>query len=423
MTGEGEDRAVRLPLQTGAGALRDLLAAGALGVLLLTLTAATMGGALYGGVLRAEFGLAVGLWVAGTALGTQGIRALVGGISSARTHRASDLVVRADGIRIVGGRRHGLSATWTRIEPSRCSIEPAITGQSLAFVGGAKYRQVLFLALDGHPVAVAESADAAEDEALEGAFATIRAGCGAGEQPAHTSGPPRCVICAGCGAPAAIDDVPSMPCPFCSTPVTIPDDVRQRLRAARDQSALGAQIERAVEQVLDQPGADRTNLLILLAGIAAGLMACALVVATVLVIGFGARVSPWASLAGAGFGATTGLVLLAYAHVADRRGLRTLVLGFTARSTPTGAQCRRCAAPLPARQPAPRRRSSVARCVYCDAENVLAPGAAHTSALRSADAELRDLVGRLRTTKTLLGLGAVASFTVAAAGFGAFWAA
>lgn len=406
---------MRLPLQTGAGALRDLLAAGVLGTLLLLVTCTLMGG-MAAAVMSLELTATIVCWGVSAACGAQAIRTLAGGISSAQTHRASDLVVQPYGIQIVGGRRHGLDVLWERIDAKRCSVEPAITGTSLAFVGGARYRQALFIAVDGDAIAVAESADEAEDQALEGAFAAIRRGCGVhADAPSGGPGAPRGITCASCGAPTAIDDVPSMPCAFCGQAVTVPEELRRRIREAREHAALSTEVERAVERILDQPGADRTNLVIVLAGTAGGAAMLATMTAPLFVIALHANLASTAMGALAGLSLTAGLILLAHAFVSDRCGLRALMLGFTAKPSAAGADCRRCSAPLPAQHASGSRPPLVARCVYCGVDNILAPGVERDVAdVRSVNVELRDAVQTLRRTKGLFALGVLACLGLAA---------
>lgn len=340
------------------------------------------------------------------------LRALFGGWSSALTHRASDIILSREGVEIVGGRRNGLRSSWEQIDPKRSSLDDAVTGTVLAFLGATKYRRALFLAIDGDLVLIAESGDLAEDQALQAVLDAVHGVFGVVSEELSRKASTLAISCPACGAAAPAENRDSVTCAFCKATVPIPAEARRRLREASDRESHRPEVERATARVLAQAGGVRTNLFTLLAALACSVASFQAVGAVLAVSFFG--LDPLVALSSFGFLAALALAwsLVAHAHVADRRGLRELLLVFTAHTDASGgAKCRGCTAPL-----AVTVGSLVATCSHCGVDNLMAPGVGPSAAsLRHAGGKLEDVLAAVRGRRVSSFAGAALAIALACA--------
>jgi hypothetical protein len=343
---------VRLPLQTGASALRDVVAAAAAAGVLFWLGVAIGALGIMSGVQeKSAASFLGGPWVGLIVMGF-GLARLSGGLSSARTHRASDCEIDDEGFTIRGGRKDRQNARWADLLPDHCSIEDATAAALGWSFGGSRYTRAFFVRFGGEPNLVAETAEDDEERSASALVEAIAARAGAAEQPPDTE---LVATCRACGAPALPDDADEVACSFCSARVAIPAEVRARIRDSVRLAETRAALERTVGKLLDQPGATRINLGL---AIAAFTLTAAAIGAPVL-----GYVAPRGGivLVAAAIAAYAGV----RAQIERRRALREIVLGFAARTDARGVgRCRRCLGALPAGS------TVVSPCAWCGAANV-----------------------------------------------------
>jgi hypothetical protein len=340
-------RSFRLPLATGASAVRSLaIPVGffqllAFGPLFLPLPDWIVYPV---GVLWAVWFFAV-------------VVALVEGFR----RRASDIELSADGIAIRGGPSRGFRVTWKQIDPRRCEV---ITRAGAEGTIGR-------LILDGREVATAEVEE--ERRSFEALVDTVRAML----EEATSDAPPRArrrrpdvLLCDACGAPVALRDDAEVPCRYCGARVPIPDARREQIRALSLLETSRLRCEQLLRVLLGQPGAGFTNLLVLVATpplILGGPLA-AILFNEFYETRHVFRWTHGVSLFVCGVAFTYGLSLLVQAQVVGRAALRLVALRFHA--TPPAREgdpfeCRVCGAPL---SEGPEK--VVVLCAYCRAENI-----------------------------------------------------
>ena len=310
--------------------------------------------------------------------------------------RASDCFLDTDELRIDGGKYDGFRIGWSAIVASHSRVD---------------YEGVLWLNLGEISVPIAVAVDDDERHSLGVMVQAIRS------RETERSGaivprPPvvdahlqiAVIVCPSCGAPSGIDDVPQVRCHDCGVAVPVSDEMRSRIRAARDLRRDRGTIDALVEKLLNQPTASRVN----------GMLV-ALAALMIWWLPLPAMVHRWSWMA---VTCALGLVLgaLANAVIADRRAVRLVTLDFAARASNEegGAdRCRRCGAPLP---PAVDG-GIVVSCVYCTAENVLGvdvrDGERET---RSAATSLEEALHDRKRARWRARLMVVASFAIAGAG-------
>jgi hypothetical protein len=159
--------------------------------------------------------------------------------------------------------------------------------------------------------------------------------------------------CPSCGIWLEPVDQPKTRCRSCDADCPVPDDLRQRVRAALLVSAEWRRNDALVARVLAYPGARRINLAIY----GGACIVVLLIPVTVWTPGLSVFAVP----------SLVALLGVARAQVADRSAARYLAVHFAARS-PQGADqphaCRNCGAPLTR---APVEGHLVVRCIYCEA--------------------------------------------------------
>lgn len=313
--------------------------------------------------------------------------------------RACDVLLDRESLRFDGGPASGERLCLDDLELGGCSIEDG----------------VLYLALrDGTRRAVACATDADERDSLAVLLAAIRVRTGP-----RQSGPARgegasLLCCAGCGAAVAPDERPLVECAHCGEQVTVPAPLRERLRALRQAAASHRAADRAVERLLQQPGAGGANLVILVGALA---LLVLWPVSTLLpLVSFAEAASAsflW--LSSLLLGATLLILAVERVVIADRQALRAVVTGFAACAPERGAErattpsrCRRCAAPLPLGP------GVVVRCLFCGAANVLGVDVhAGAAAARSQVAELESVLSARRAARLRRGLALLAALGLA----------
>ncbi len=331
-------RQVRLPVETGSSAITTLI----VGTIVVFAIAGGMV-AFMESAGPAWRGLTFLFWIGAlwfTALGF---------LSFAFQRRAADVHIDEEGIYVDGGPHHGFH--WDRgtilLEGTRVEQKE----------GRAKF--FLDLGTDIR-IPLAESSKPEDIASMKALAATLHAWVqGASPQtPAPQSPEAALLVCANCGAPIAPTDQPASSCGLCGHSTPMPDEIAEKVRAARMLPADRARSENLVRTLLRQPGAHSVNLLLTLLGFVL-FAALPFTLAT-----FGVWLFVVLALA------SLALVFFVRLVVSNRRALRLMELNFRARAPSCeGApwSCRRCGAPLSS----PGDEDTVARCVYCGADNLL----------------------------------------------------
>ena len=341
-----------------------------------------------------ELGITLGLMVI-LGLGTLGLGLVGFAIKHVRLAlklRPCDVLVGPRGLHIEGGRHRGPEIAWGELVPAGCAIaEEQVRRLTLAFillrslsliVGVAMREEVNFAPAPVVRVwrlrievrgrgrfVLAEAESELERDSLQALLACIRAMCAGPSDtpPAHDHD---VLACPSCGAPAPAADAACVACAYCATPVEVPADVRERVRASEQTRASERQTNRRVQQLLDQPGAHATNLTYALAAVPMALAWPAVV--AVAVVQARAGVMSFTSVAPLvvfPLAIVLGSFTLLRARLVNRIALRLLTLGFAAREPGRpGAPhlCRRCGGAL-----VTHPHEVVARCIFCRADNIL----------------------------------------------------
>ena len=398
---------VRIPLQLGNSAVLGRLRASALflpSLVLLFAWIAVPGwiGGWADDTLGDPFGSILGMLalLPGLALG---VLAIVGmafaseGADDATKQTPSDLVLTRGSVKVEGGPHDGVTIAWRQlgsvvVEQNAKSDAGAMLRMFAAIL---RFLRLGALAQRLHAEAwelkvgdrVLGSAVArGEVESLRLLAQTLLA---LAEEPKSSAPPspssPEVIACPGCGGAATPADLPHVKCRFCDREVEMPAQIRERIRA-HAQVRGAARHERTIRRLLDQPGAAWAGRWLRLgATIMRFAWPLALVVLLTLVIMNGQEEDELPRIvlresqpypfgrdlllsAGLAFACFAGVTVALDAYFANRRALRLVTLDFGA-TPPSRAgaswSCRVCAAPLPDSE------RMLARCVYCDAENVL----------------------------------------------------
>jgi hypothetical protein len=428
------EAAVRLPLQIGTSSLWSLARGSAT---LLPGLAIVVGGLF---VLVEVWTVACAILVLG------GLLVWFAGMHLylAARARPSDVLLDGRGLRIDGGVHHGRAIPWAHVDPARCALETQqVKRYTLLRIFGNFFAVLLSLLArgnrffwiepalidiaklsvglrDGSKVVVAEAERPVEKESLEALFDAIRssgwhethAGQAASPAPVpaargrnrHTAMGLQVLICMRCGGIAAPEDKPQVVCRYCQSPVAVPPDLQERIRAANQVAAGRGTSDRLVGKLLQQPGAKRTGTRLFAAAVPMMLawpaaLAAIAVEASANALGFGSAVElllfPIAVI--------LGLFFILRAKLADRFALRLLTLDFGAQRPARAGDphtCRQCDAPLPERP-----GSVLVRCVYCGADNVLGLDLRRDAGKATREASsLEDALAKRTKERTLWGL-------------------
>jgi hypothetical protein len=298
---------------------------------------------------------------------------------------ASDVILDATGLRVVGGPHHGLALRWDELDPAAIELlelrEMRVTGRRLmrSIASLLVYEETDLAPDPGDPTAqlwvgtragrrlrLGCGADADEVCSLRALHATLRDRVTPG--PLVDDAPPMAVRCPTCAAPARPSEQPVVACTFCHSPIGMPKELRERLAAHSELGATLGSVERLVTRLARLPSAR----------LAAFVSSAVFVVVALLnvILGVSFLRLALAGSAGAfalGLLATTTGVMVAAAWqfgarlVVDRQALGAIGAHFGARAPRRegeGWGCRNCGAPLP------DGPGAVLRCGYCDAENI-----------------------------------------------------
>jgi hypothetical protein len=382
---------VRLPLQIGTSSLWSLARCSATllpGLGLLPVGLLVMASGSGGSNVKAGLGVMV-IAVLLTIFSVMHIRLSI-------RNRPSDVLLTKDGIQIEGGPYGGRRYTWAELnefpsnlfdtEESRITILGIL--RSLATRDGEMGMsdiRVLKLQLrlaNGEEMIVAEAERPIEQDSLRALHDSLRSGNWRGDKqkdPRQGAMQARAkqqqqgihvLTCQQCGAAVAPDDKPSATCRFCRFQMAVPHETQERVRAARQVSGARAVTEKLIVGLLQQPGADRTNKLLLFFGIPM-MLVWPLAFAIGAVRGLLRDIEfidfLWLGL----FPLATILALffVLRAQLADRQALRLLTLNFGAKEPARPGDpytCRSCDAPLP-----DSPGNVVVKCAYCAADNIL----------------------------------------------------
>ncbi len=309
-------------------------------------------------------------------------------LSLALSERPADVVLAADGLRVVGGKNGWLFRAWKDIRPD----EVKVVGRhdsALELLGSEQSRNTdNFWELKIGDLVLASAEDAPERQSLEALCDSIKASAkrvhdeAAGV--AAPSGKTTELHCTNCGAPATPADQQWVQCRFCSGWVQISEDIRSRIRAVMTRDANRRESEKLVDKLLRQPGALRANLAILVAALPS-LAVWPLIMGISAVLYVLCFFHFWNGLllTLAAFATIRGMFFLTRGQLTDRQALRLLTLHFSARAPARQGEphrCRACNAPL-VEPPG----SVLVACVYCGAENVLGLDARHEAKDQSSE--------------------------------------
>lgn len=293
--------------------------------------------------------------------------------------RASDVVLSAAGVEIVGGPRGGRRLAWSEIDAARSEL--IVSDEVLSTRGTVDVARLVLALAGGDTLLLAEAQTAEERASLEALLASLRSSRWRSTDPAARvavpADAPRILDCAACGAPAEPTDADDVGCAHCGARVAVPAELRARIRAAHAAAHGSREAHADVAKLLDQPSARTVNRRLLA------------VAANALILGV-------VSLALGGPGAyvaSVGVVLVVFtalvSAVGRRRAYRAVVHLGAIEPDRRGAphMCRRCHAPLPH-----AAQTIVVACLHCQAANVLGldlrreahERACATSELRSA---------------------------------------
>jgi hypothetical protein len=403
-----ERRPLRLPLQTGESALRDLYFCAAAFVPGLLVIAGAVG--MFAWFTTASDAtntiaawMSTGPYLAMAAAG--GLRLMAKAalrLSRAVHHRPADLALDAVGVYLVDGPHAakfvGVTA-WKDAAAERWRVSE-IQDAFCLVTGPAAGRMVM-----------AEAYQLDEATSLRAIAALVDAVAHDATQPALLVPHTWTLTCAACGAATKPDDVPTVPCVYCQATVVVPNADRGRIRAARALATSQQVTRRLVKRFLAQPSARRVN-------------AFAIVIMPVMLLAWPTALGMLAWLEFTGrldWRAAVALPMLLVsilwfgralgnAVIAGRRALQSIVVGTNAVQSSNGdPECRLCCAPLEGNGP-------VEVCRFCGAPNLLGinyPSAARASLER--ERSLRDALQRAaeRRRVALLELGlAVAGLVV-----------
>ena len=343
-------RAIRIPLEVGISAVNHLT----LGALCISLGVAVIVGSLVVVIATHFQGLAILQFAFyGGLVFAFGARQWSFGWDA----RPADIVLEGSGFRVDGGPHHGLAFEWHEIKT--CTLRKQSTEDNAP--------SGLWLDDD---LCIAEADDYDEVRSLEETAEAISSCLTStyGRAPPARRATTGEIACPNCGAPASPSMEDVVACLRCGAAVSMPPDVRDRVRAALDLPAAERRVDRLVTKLLDQPGAQSTMLVLL---VSLGLLASAWPL-TVWAYVRSYQMHRLSVELGFVLAALPVLLVLdgyflSRLRMVDRRALASLVTGFGARPPAQAGdppRCRSCWAPLR------NVDQTVVRCVFCNASNI-----------------------------------------------------
>jgi hypothetical protein len=300
--------------------------------------------------------------------------------------RASDLLVFRDRLRVEGGSDHGLEVAWSAVYEPWAGVSDGHSSRlvlwkvpltAIALVGGEgvdPYAKLpiwrLWVRFDGKEHILAESDRPEEARSLRAAAATIAA-IAAGKR--HTETSPQLgtehANCSSCNAPLLPDDAAQVECRYCHQIVELPAKFRERAAGVKSMEGARSKMKRRIEALLEQPGATRSNLWLLVLSLvmfAAWPIGWGVLAQHTLANGFHLIDLPYLA---APLAAVLGGFLFARARLADRRAMQLLTLGYGALAPEREGEpskCRRCLGPLP-----DAGLGAVSTCRYCGSDSIV----------------------------------------------------
>lgn len=284
----------------------------------------------------------------------------------ARGQRPSDLMLAGDGFEIHGGLHHGERIAWAEL--TKVALEVGKQSKS-SDEDDSDLKQLCVYRADKR-FELAAAADAGEQESLSELARTLEAGRGGlreyKKRKAKQEDALELVVCPACAAVVAPVDAETATCAFCQAKVPMRDDLRQKIRDARD---VSRRPDADVAKLLDQPGAERLARFLAIASVfilPAWPAVIALGTFNYLNGTFTVASVVWLLLSM--LACVFGVFGLARAQLVDRTALRLVALDFGAIPQGPGKPylCRQCHAPLD-----PKVEEVLVRCVFCDSSNVL----------------------------------------------------
>jgi len=377
-----------MPLSVGAGAARQLLTA-----TLSVVPVEWAGDNLYyfghhwladGGGWNAGFFLVAGVLLAIAGVGVLWAMACV---EEAWTERPSDLLFTPEGVTVEGGPHNGWFVPWSELDREGTRIQNNFL--ELRTVGGQE--RIL-----------ARARFSTEQQSLAALVQTLKESrYDADPKPAEGA---RTFACHQCGAPLRPDDADEVECAYCSTVCAVPEELRERIRAARTVRTVHDPLEAKVRALLRQPGARRARIRLSIAGgaiVAVTLLGTALQIYQHIHTGALTFSSVWSiwlfPLAFAG-----GVFLLLRASLVDRFALGLLTLGNGARRGPGGTLlCHQCGAALPDAE-----NKVIVHCVFCEADSVTGIDLRDLAWRETGEAvSIERVLQTRRTSRALYGVG------------------
>ncbi|MFT3775633.1 MAG: hypothetical protein QM820_60575 [Minicystis sp.] len=339
--------------------------------------------------------------------------AILGLLVDGWKRRASDLLLGRDALALRGGPLHRTRLAFRDLDPDDFRLDRHKDDPD---------GNLATLVIAGEVAAVCREEDEARSlGAVVDTVHALHAQAHGEHLPAPAERPPGVVYCASCGAPIAPVAEPETTCGHCDASVAMPEQARAEIAAQGDLTHARAESERLLRRLLQQPGAHRTNLLLVIA-VPPAILGWPF--AGVIFDEFyqARRLFSWhhgVSLFVAALCFTYGLSWLVRAQIVARAAVRLLATRFAA-IPPAAAgapcSCHHCGGPLPA---APEEQLVVV-CVYCRSANVI--GTHLLPVARREQDQSRDLAAELRARLAerrkyrLISLGSLVLLAVSLAG-------
>ncbi|APR79020.1 Hypothetical protein A7982_04367 [Minicystis rosea] len=398
------DATFAMPLSTGASALQ--LFGGGLVVLQLVVFGPLFFLKHLPEWMAIPLGILAALW----------FFAILGMLIDGWKRRASDLLLGRDAIAVRGGPLHRTRHAFR--DPPSFTLERHEANRD---------GDIATLRIGGEVAAICRDEDEASSlGALVSTVEALHAQAVGEQRPRTGERPPGVVSCGACGAPVAPSAEPETTCGHCGAKVVMPEATRAEIAAQGDLAAARAESERLLRRLLRQPGAHRTNLLMLFA-IPPAILGWP--VAGVLFDEFyqARHLFSWhhgVSLFVAALTFTYGLSWLLRAQIVGRAAVRLVATRFAAvppASAGEPSSCHCCGGPLP---DAAEDRLVVV-CVYCRSANVL--GTHLVPVARREQGQARDLTAALRERLAerrryfLISMGSLVLLAISAASLAPVW--
>lgn len=346
---EAVTQRVRIPLQSGTSAARDMIF---MSGLLLPLLA--IGSLMVGNAGRYLFVHVLLLGSFG------GLASLIAGLFALQ-RRATDLELGVDAMVVRKGASDGVAIRYGDIEPSSVVV---VQSESDKDSYGKFPEAGLDVRLrDGRSVELARIMDLGDERFYLEEIQAIIVALASSTSAAPAASPVRAEVlaCDACGRPVVPAAAETVTCGGCHQPVRMPEEVRRRIESHRSVSESELATQSLVQWLLRQPRADEVNWMLY----AFFSLSVALPYVCLWGVGSGRR-----ALSVTAYCLFHVLYQLIRRTLARRVGFRSLVL-FAKSSRVVGeerlAACRNCGALLPL----PEAQALVVHCAYCGESSLL----------------------------------------------------